>query len=99
MASYEDLYDFRNNTALINRVQVAISIKAQSILADVGATQAQIDWANMALNHIEQESRRAWAYMLAANKTGSTTDIQEATDNTIQTNVDAYADNTIRVGA
>jgi len=98
MATYAELFDLLSNSTLRNKVQVAVTKKAQSLI-DIAVPNAnQIQWANIALTNPERMLDKLYPYVLAANSGATSAAIQAATDSTIQTNVDAAADKLINAG-
>jgi len=94
MATYEELFSlYESESAIRDRVNVAIVIKAQDYLSDGAATAPQKKWAANAAGNPSEEAKRIWPLILAANKGLSVAAIQGATDAAIQTNVDAITSN------
>lgn len=97
MATYDELYDLHNNSALRNRVRVAVTKKAQTLIDLLAPTNAQLAWAKAALSNPEAEADRVFPYVLAANSMATTAAITGATDAAIQTNVSAAIDKLITI--
>ena len=98
MATYAELFELRSNSPLRNRVAVAIIIKAQSLIDGATPTAAQIAWANAALQGPVDKAGEILNYVLAANKDASESQILDASDSAIQTNVDTAVDALIAGG-
>lgn len=88
MADYIDLYNVRSNDELRNRIAVAVSISAQQQLASSPSANAA-KWATRALRNPLAEAGTVINAVLAANNTATISQILNATDSAIQTNVDA----------
>lgn len=91
MATYSDLYNLRNNSDLQNKIRVAVIVKAQQLI-DGTPTANQLAWARTAIASPDSVAGELLNYVLAANKASSVAAIQGASDNAIQTNVDAAVD-------
>jgi hypothetical protein len=92
MATYEELFDLRSNSVMRNKVAVAVVIKAETLLTDVTPSANQVAWAVTALASPISVANDLWGFVLAANSTATVAAITNATDTTIQTNVDTAAD-------
>lgn len=104
MATYAEIYSLWVDSALRNRVSVAITIAADSIRAgtDTGADFAQSAGAHDARyawvknNNIFTPApaviQAFWNAMLAANSSLSVSEIQGASDAAIQSNVNKVVD-------
>ena len=97
MATYDELYALRSNTALRNRIRVAVTKKAQALIALAAPSNAQLVWARDALNSPESKADAIFAYLLAANSAATVSQIETATDATIQGHVDAAADKLLTI--
>lgn len=95
MATYAELYDLAQSSALKNKIAVAIVIAADTIrLEDVGVTNHanRLIWAKDAfLNPVKYVDSMLNA-ALATNKALTVTAIQNATDAGLQTAIDAVVD-------
>ena len=91
MASYTDLYDIRQDSVLINRVSIAVAIKAQTYIDGATPTADELNWAAkvLPLNGGRTEAEKLLQYLLASNNTAAIAAITGASDATIQTAVDA----------
>lgn len=98
MATYAELFDLRSNNSLRNKVAVAITKKAQSLLDQASPSANQVAWANSAIYNPIAMADKIFSYVLAANSGLTTTQIGNATDTAIQNNVDAAADKLIGGG-
>jgi len=102
MATYEELRALFGVGELRAKVEVAVVVAAQTIISGAdtvapfaqtaGAHALRAKWANTALDSSESESVRLWKYALAANRAAAVADIRNATDSTIQTNVNGAVD-------
>lgn len=97
MATYDELYDLRANSTLRNRVRVAVTKKAQSLIALATPTNAQLVWARDALNDPEGKADAIFSYVLAANSSATVAAITGASDATIQGHVDAAVDKLLTI--
>lgn len=101
MATYEELFDIvrqADNNTLLNRVAVAVTVKAQAVMSEATPPVEAVTWAARALADQLKEARLILPYVLAANKDATVSQITSASDATIQTNVDAAADQFIAAG-
>ena len=98
MATYAELFDLRTDSALRNRVAVAATVKAQSLLAVANPNAKQVTWALAALKDPIAVANDLMSYVLAANRAAPVTTIQAVADTAIQTAVDAAADKIIAGG-
>lgn len=89
MATYTELFDIRSNTALRNRIAVAVAVKAQAYIDGGAPTADELTWSNAAISNPLGEADMLMNYVLAANKGQTVSDIEGASDATIQANVDA----------
>lgn len=99
MATYLELYDLRSDSTLRNKVAVAVTKKAQALIAASSPTTAQITWANAALLNPQSKADPLLNYLLAANSASTAGQITSVSDGTIQTAVDAAVDKLIAGGA
>lgn len=97
MATYDELYTLRNNTTLRNRIRVAVTKKAQSLVALATPNNAQLKWANEALANPDSKADSIFSYVLAANSAATVAAIESASDATIQGHVDAAADKLLTI--
>lgn len=98
MATYAEIFDLRSNNALRNKIAVAVVVKAQTLIDLASPTAGQLSWANNAMNNPIASADKIMHYVLAANKSSTTSQISSASDSAIQTNVDAAADKLIAGG-
>ena len=89
MSTYTELYDLRSNSALRNKVAVAVVKKAQSLLDSATPTADEVAWSSNAISNPNQQAEKILNYVLAANSAASVAAITGASDAAIQTNVDA----------
>lgn len=95
MATYAELYNLRNDSALRNKVVVAVIVAAETIMNEDGGTANHANrliWAGSVFANPGFEADRMFMAVLAANSDLTVTQIQEASDAAIQTNVDAHID-------
>ena len=100
MATYQELFDLQNNQILLDKITVAVIISTNTIFegTDVGASWDAANHANRVIWGREaaiNPRRMAEVFMsdvLAKNKALTTTQIINASDAAIQTNVDATVD-------
>ena len=94
MATYDELYDVAQNStgsALRNRLIVAISIKANAILAGT-PTAGQLVWATDALANPRSKADMLLNFVLADNKDATVGNITGASDVVLQTAVNTAVD-------
>lgn len=99
MASYAELYDLRSNSALRNKIAVAVAKKAQLLIDSANPSNAQITWANSALTSPTAKAETLLTYLLAANSAASVGQIQGVADADVQAAVNAAVDKLIAGGA
>ena len=95
MATYQELFDLYNNSAMLDRVSVAVAVAAETVMNESGATTNHANrylWARQAMISPRDEAKKFLMVVLAANKGASVAAIQSATDAQIQTNIDAAID-------
>lgn len=101
MATYEELFGLKNNSALKNRVATACLIAAETIRAgddtvdppwDQTNNANRLIWAAAVFDNPRREANRMFWALLAANKDATVANITGATDIAIQNNVDAAVD-------
>ena len=92
MATYLELYTLRGNPDLRQKIEVALTIAADTIRSEgagVNGHPLRIAWAKQVLNGLQGESEKALRMLLAVNRGANTTQIQGASDSAIQSNVDS----------
>ena len=95
MATYTELYDLWSNSAMKNRVRVAVVIQADVIreeAADTPNNANRLVWAKAALLNPEGVADAMWRAMLAANHSLTAVQIAGAPDTDIQDAVAAAVD-------
>jgi len=95
MATYEELFNLRNDTAFRNKVAVAIGVAADAIRVEDAGTANHANrliWAKQALENPGRMAEQVHFSVLIANKAATVSAIQSATDSAIQANVDAVID-------
>lgn len=99
MATYAELYDLRADSDLRNRIAVAVTIKAQSLIDGESPTAAEIAWANDAIRDPEGKAATLQNYVLAAHKNATVQQVQSASDTAVQNSVNKAVDALIAGGA
>lgn len=100
MATYQELYALRANSALRHRVQIATWIAADGIRAESDATPNhahRLVWAREVLSFGGGKAEQMFCALLAANNGLTTAQIESASDAAIQTAVN-NAVNLVAVG-
>lgn len=95
MATYDEIANLPGDPsfqALVNKIAVAVAVKAQAIAASATPTANQITWAKSALESPRGQADQIVNYVIAANISATTTQILGAVDATIQTNVNDAVD-------
>jgi hypothetical protein len=95
MATYIELFDLRNDSALQNKVTVAVTIKAQTMFDLATPTAKQLDWCLKAIANPSAYGQDYLKYLLAKNAALSVAQIQAATDAAIQAAVNALVDKVV----
>ena len=95
MATYEELFELRQSSDLLNKITTAITVKCKAVIDDAGATSGQKDWARTYYKTPELLKKEVIWPVLEANKSSSVAQIQGATDNAIQSNVSSAIDDLI----
>ncbi len=88
MATYTELRDLFSDDTLRNRVEVAVIVAADGLLAGTPTTDQQ-KWATAVFDSPRREGNKAYMAVLAANSGATVAQIQSATDAAIQANVDS----------
>ena len=91
MATYTELYTLATSgaSALQQRIGVALTVRAYTIVGGQSPTAAQLDWAKDCLQNPDQYSPIVLRTLLAQNRTSTTAQILAVTDENLQTAVDA----------
>ena len=92
MATYDELLQAANNDLLRQRVRVAVTISANTIILEPTGTAnhaARLAWARGALQSPDSTRDQILLSVLAQNKSFTLVQITGATDASIQTAVDA----------
>ena len=95
MAAYNELYQLFANSALRNKVRVAVIVAAEAIRNEDDTTNNHANrliWAAQAFAGPNTVADKMLLALLAANKDVETSAITGASDATIQTQVDATVD-------
>ncbi len=92
MATYIELFNLRTNSALRNKIQVALAIKGNAILQEATPSPERLAFAEAALKNPNSKLDEAMWFLFAANKDVPEATIIASTDAVIQTHVDNYVD-------
>jgi len=95
MATYQELFNYISTPEyqdLVNKITVAVAVKAQAIAEEATPTAESIAWAASALGNPRSVADAVINYVIAANAGLTTTQISNASDAAIQTNVDTAVD-------
>lgn len=97
MATLQELADLSQFDAtkysnLVDKIGEAAKIKAVAILQLATPTQAQIDWASTTLSDPLTAARKLVNYVVAANESAAQLAILDASDTTVQNNINAAVD-------
>jgi len=92
MATYAELFDLQNDSALRNRIAVAATVKAQDFLDSATPTAGQVAWSSATLDHPQASAKVLTRYVLATMKGKTPAEIAALTDNNIQAKVNKAAD-------
>lgn len=88
MATYTELRTLFTDSDLMEKVEVAVVIAANTLIAGT-PTAADKVWAASVFSNPKTEASKALMSVLAENNDAAVAVIQAATDTSIQTNVDA----------
>lgn len=86
--TYAELYDYKNNTALRNRVTVACMVAAEAIRSEDPGTANhanRMTWAKRVFGDPDAAGAQMLFAVLAANKDATPEQVEAATDGQIQT--------------
>lgn len=95
MATYTELATLAGDNILLDRIAVAITIAADTVLNEDGAVvnhANRLVWAKSAFSNPASQAKPILNALLAANKGASEAQIIASTDTAIQTNVNAVID-------
>ena len=95
MATYEELYNLRTDSALKNKVTTACIMAAETVMNELVTVDNHANrllWAKAVFANPKGEATRMFMAILAANAAADVAVIQAATDVAIQTNVDDHID-------
>lgn len=90
MATYDELLAANANTALLNKVRVAVVVAATTIMTEATATdnhQNRLKWAKEVFGDPAQAGSRMMWPVLAQNRVATLASIVGADDATVQTAV------------
>ena len=79
-------------TELLNKITVAVAIKADSIINEASPSASRLAWAQLAIEDPRQEAKKFIWGVIAANESVTVAQIIGASDNAIQTNINDYVD-------
>lgn len=94
MASYTELRGLFADDELSNKIDIAIIVSANDLLAGT-PTASQQKWSANVFSSPRSESKKALMAVLAKNKDFTIAQIQGATDAAIQTQVDSVVDSLV----
>jgi len=92
MATLTELVTLFSDSGLRNRITAAAIIKAQTVLVDANAPTARKAWAETCLSNTTGTVEMLFKYVLAASKEASLANITGASDEAIQSAVNAAID-------
>ena len=95
MATYEELFDLRQDSNLLNKITSAIAVKCKAVIDAVGATAGQKTWAREVIQNPDGKKGDVIWPLLVANKDATVAQIQSAADTLVQTNVNTAIDDLI----
>lgn len=102
MATYTELFDINNeDIALLNRIEVSVWKAVETVFTEVDTTPNHANrliWAKKSLESPRSQAIAMLPYVLAVNSGATATNIKNASDAAIQTNlesvIDLFADGT-----
>ena len=94
MATYTDLRILFADDQLKNKIDIAIIVSASDLLSGTPTAEQQ-KWAANVFSYPRNESDKALMFVLAKNKALTIAQIQSATDEAIQTQVDSVVDSLV----
>jgi hypothetical protein len=92
LATYDELRAKFADDAFRHRLEVAVCVKAHSILQEPSPSAGRLAWATAAFSGTAAEADRMLRYLLAANKDLTVAQIEAATDDALQTKADEAVD-------
>lgn len=95
MATYLEIYNIQVDAGwndFLSKVRIASAKKAAAIIDSTTPGATALEWAKGAIKNPTQAGNDLVTYIVAVNSTATTTQILSATDNAIQTNIDAAVD-------
>jgi len=95
MATYLELAEIKNGTGwndFLSQVNVALQIKAASIIDEPTSVDSLTAWAKAAITNPVDTGRAIANYVVAANASATLLQIYGASEATIQTNVNTEID-------
>ena len=95
MATYQELRALFNDSDLLERAETAVIVAANG-LADNPSNNA---WVETAFSHPNSEAKKALMGIIAANSSASVSEIQNATDSTLQTHVNSVIETLVKAKA
>tara|TARA_R110002096_G_C14661910_1_gene728363 strand:+ start:49695 stop:49997 length:303 start_codon:yes stop_codon:yes gene_type:complete len=88
MANYIELRGLFNNDDLVNRTSIAVIVSITNLLAGTPSANDKA-YASLVLSNPQKEAKKVLMTVLAANKGATVAQIKNATDTTLQTQVDS----------
>jgi len=95
MATYIEIAEIKdgdNWNSLLQKIKVAVVIKAAAIIDSTTPGATALSWAESTISNPHGAGESIANYVLAANSGATVAQIYSATDTAIQTNVDAAVD-------
>ena len=94
-----EMRQLMDDTDLRNKVESALIIEAGLLLEAATPTLDEKKWASSIYNSPQSQSLAALRAVLAANKSATQQQVKDATDVTIQSNVNGIVDTLVEVSA
>jgi hypothetical protein len=95
MATYQELFDYISTPEyqdLVNRIAVAVAVKAEDIATSASPTAEEIAWAVSALTAPRSKADAIINFVIAANSGLTIAQINSANDAAVQANVNTAVD-------
>ena len=92
MAKFEELFELRTNSEVLNRLPAPICVKCDSVLTVGNLSDVQKEWARQGYENPDSIKAKIIWPMLIANKDKTIAEIKTASEEAVQTNVDAAID-------
>lgn len=91
MATYTELYNIHNNNNLHNKIAIALTIKAASVL-DAASSATTVAWTRQVFDNPNKFAEDIMNYVLAKAKDFTVSQINNVSDAQLQTYVNAAVD-------